>query len=756
MKIQNKSILTYKNEPVVLHSTYKFIVMITLFIFVALFVFRTFYSKADNANSVSIYEIDYEAETLTIQADVRDSMILISDKNQKTWEALTAKFDRNQRITMDISWIAKTTDYVLSIKGDYSDTPIKVTIPKQNTYFKVYFDVQTNTLNYSNIGLAQTVYYRKNVSTTWKSMNIYDEKDKQSFRDEMERYSLQGITLVFRLGQVKGNATSVGMRPSKEVTVSVAKRANAPTVTVNLDTLSVAVKTTMEYKLADSDVWNKISSNKLMLEEVAPKALYSTNNLNPVDVELDVRYKATDKKVASKTVTIKIPAQEQTENTDNILFEYTGSTQCKLTIKKASKDAVYEYTVVQPDKNIDYSAATWRAVQTSDSVTITSTQAPKGSKIYVRKKATKEKLATAPVVLQVSDYATVSSLLSTSTLKKVASSDEALTFAVKVPREDTTITSITFGEASVGYKTGEAKKIDGTDMYAITVTIHDTKAIEAISSKLDTELKGSIKLDNGDCIEDGVTLTIIPAATIISVAYTKYKDLEFTDELKLKINLNHKDKKDVTVTKITVDSQEVNFTAIRNSEDNVLEVTANTSFLNEYEEKLASSKIGTAIPFHVTLSNNEVIKSGCTLAVKIAATVSSSTSGFGLSYSAYLDSIAPTPTPLPSKEDDKPTTVEKPKEFNNPELTVTIEKTLYDEDDSIAISSVIWQGKNILRSFSCNKNVITLVLDIDKIANAVSIQSGKTYSEPVMIYLKTDTKENYVSINSGYRITLVE
>ena len=120
------------------------------------------YAKAAG-NSVSVVAIDYDAETITIKANPSDTQIYYSNKSQSTWEAVYGEIDsKTNLITMDISWITKTSAYVLSLKGDKSTTPITVVLPKQVSSFRVALDYTTNIIRFMNFGEAKEVYWRKN------------------------------------------------------------------------------------------------------------------------------------------------------------------------------------------------------------------------------------------------------------------------------------------------------------------------------------------------------------------------------------------------------------------------------------------------------------------------------------------------------------------------------------------------------------------------------------------------------------------
>jgi hypothetical protein len=57
-----------------------------------------------------------------------------------------------------------------------------------------------------------------------------------------------------------------------------------------------------------------------------------------------------------------------------------------LIFNKASETNVYEYTVIRPDKEFNLTAARWISINSVKTISLSSSAAPKGSTIYVRKK----------------------------------------------------------------------------------------------------------------------------------------------------------------------------------------------------------------------------------------------------------------------------------------------------------------------------------------------------------------------------------
>ena len=704
-------------------------------------------------SSVSVVAIDYDAETITIKANPNDTQIYYSNKSQSSWEPVYGKIDsKTQLITMDISWISKTSAYVLSLKGDKSTTPITVVLPKQSSSFRVTLDYTSNIIRFMNYQDAKEVYWRKENTTVWNTLRIDNYDDIEAFQNDIERFSLQGITLYFRLGQVKGvSETETGSRPSKEVALKVTKRAQAPSIKADFSKGTIPVKTTMQYKDASSDEWINVTSNALKMSDIAALAYYSETNKEPKDVKVDIRLKSTFSKVASSRTTITIPAQEVTKS-DNIEIEYIGSTQCKLnitkkeivvdgekvTLQEASATNPYEYSIVKPERTLEDNA-TWVEV-TSSSVKIAKEDAPTGSKIFIRKKATETSLPSVPFKTTINGYPSASSV-ETVELKKISGVDTTFTFALTVPTKDISITSIKFNGTDVTFSTKKAKYIAGSNMYAIDVTITSIKELEAIASNIDTLLNAVITLSNGEVISEGVTLYISPATKIVeSKKYEKYLDISLEDTIELVLDLNSVKKAGVTVSKITYNNQDIEFNQRTSTEDLEITVTiTNKAQFDNIEDTLTFAKLGTEIPFVITLSSDEVISSGISLNIKPIVTTSSSSSGFGVSAGAYLAALETEAT-----SDD----------IANPVITLSIDKGIYQKYDLI-LSDVKWNEKEIMGSYTTIDNDTKLTLSIANMIDDLNFTSSSSFSDFVKVTLKKKSGEVFKTITTNYKITVV-
>lgn len=707
-----------------------------------------------HASTISVTEIDYEKLTLTVQATEADSKIFYAaSKTASTWDEIPGDLDENHQITMDISWVSLSKDYTLYLKGDKAADPIQVTLPKQNTKFKAALNTEKSEFTFSNKGSSDVIYWRKSTSTEWKVFN------QSEMKNLLESYSLKGISLVFCAGQVKGtSAGSPGERPSKISTVKVTKRASAPGVTFNYGTMTFSVKNTMEYKLSENSEWAAITDTTLSLKDVMPQVLYDNGGKDMGEDEtvgIDFRLKATTKKVASQTKTLKISRQEDTP-TDNILYAATGSKQLELQViasgsaMEASSGNPYEYTVVKEGEELDIYTAKWTAM-TSKTTQISDTTAPAGSSIYVRKKSTGTNLpGKERKIVEKVQYIDASTLNQETKLVKIQGTEkEGLSFIVCINNKDAKVSSVAFNGTKAGFKAADATLLEGTDKYAITVTVTDTTAIESIAANLGTDLIGKITLSNGDVIESGVTLYIQKAATIASKSYTTYAGYGFIDgnvsgaALTFDIALNKEDateRADAAIDSITYNGVEVTGYTTTNpdGEEDTIRVTVPNAVVSGLSDNVVRSKYGTAYSLVVNLKNGEKLEN-IKLTVAYSVKVSSSNSSFGISKGSYQSSVTQTTDSTANSGG-----------YTKPEITYTIQKEVYELDPTYGLEKLEWNGVDVLDSFSGSSNVFKATVSLAKLTQ----DSTGTGSRSIVATFKNDSGER-ITVDYGYQITVV-
>lgn len=724
------------------------------------------YIAAESAagDSVAVSEIDYDKLTLTVKANSDDNRVYFAtSKTAATWEKIPGDLDNSQKITMDISWVSASKNTTLYLKGDKSDQPCEVVLPKQNTAFKATFNPADNTMKFVNQGEVTDTYWRKSTATTWKK---YEENDES--KALFESFCTKGITLYFRTGQKAGDDTSAGIRPSKTYTVKIAKRAAAPKVTLDYSKLAfTGVKKTMEYKpSASNDAWTPVDSTTLNLSEALPDATKKDNTGSsdePETVSIDFRIKATTTKTASQVCTIKVPVQENTPN--NVALVYTGSTQCKLTAEKTGEgeDAIaaasasnpYEYTIfkpLKPDDTLDIAKAKWTTMKTS-SVILSSKTAPEGNVIYVRKKATKTALATAETKLTVGTYPSADLNSLNIEMKKIQGMElEKKPFSITALGTDTKVVSILCSGTPVEFTQTSIK--DGTDKCTITITLTDVSRPELIESNLNKKNPLQITLDNGDNITEGVTLYIQKAATIEAAAYTKYIGIPFTSDnngnICFDVALNSDEKADVTITSISyngntlktkqTDSNDDEYTVGSITTDNKLPVTI---YKKTIDEKLPScltkSNYGTPFSFLVTLSNKETLEQ-VTAKVAYPITVSANASSVGISISGYKKAVEQAAANNTAIADA----------YADPVITYTLDSEA-TKGNSYEIKSLTWNGQDVLGSYTGSGSSWKVTLSLAKLT-----ELPPANAELTLTLVNTDKGNKELAINYGYYITLIQ
>ncbi|MDE7212236.1 MAG: hypothetical protein K2O03_12455, partial [Lachnospiraceae bacterium] len=129
-------------------------------------------AKAAGAG-LTVTKIDYETEELTVTSTSSDSYLYYSDAKRKKWECAGA-FTAGTFV-LDISWVSKTKDYVLVLKGDKSGE-ISVTLPMQDKSFKVKYNFLEEKLTYEGLAQGREVYWRKADSTVWQKVGMNGDK----------------------------------------------------------------------------------------------------------------------------------------------------------------------------------------------------------------------------------------------------------------------------------------------------------------------------------------------------------------------------------------------------------------------------------------------------------------------------------------------------------------------------------------------------------------------------------------------------
>lgn len=352
---------------------------------------------ADTAGVVTVKGIDYE--TLIMKVYLKGNGILYSSLDRKTWNEVEGMYDEEgDFLYVDISWAAATSNVTVYFRGDVNRNETKLILPKQNSSFKPVFDKLSGDFDFTGVEGQQYFFYRKSTDYNWQKVYFegFSGEDGISYAQFLEQIKLlrfKGASIIMKLGQNAGEKATEddpGERPSKEVKVSITKLATAPNITLKVTNLTLNTRETMEYSF-DTNTWRSCLKN-MSVEEIAPSA-YSNGHAAGADVLLFFRNSATEKKPESQIMTLTIPGQKlapavSTVAGSEIAYEYTGG-KLKLTFNLASVNNAYEYCIIK-DGTMETTTKkiSWKAVKNTKSILLSSKQAPDGSIIYFRLKAT--------------------------------------------------------------------------------------------------------------------------------------------------------------------------------------------------------------------------------------------------------------------------------------------------------------------------------------------------------------------------------
>lgn len=343
--------------------------------------------KAETATTVMIGAINYE--DLTMQIYNNGNSIVYYSTDQEDWTEVEGSYNSATKYyTWDISWVSASKDETLYFKGDSVTTITSVTLPKQATSFGATYNKADGSFTFTDADESDTFEWRKSTDYNWNKVSLDETSvNYKAFINSIELLRLKGAKVIIRLPQEIGTANSVGSRPSKEVTITIYARTEAPNIKVNSSKLTLNTTVAMEYYNATTGNWYEC--NKTMnLAEIAPKVL----NVNGAkDQTLMIRTAATTRTTYSKTAYIKMKGQRSApeigDSTKDITYYYLNS-KLVMSFNKASKTNIYEYTIVKFGYTLDVSTARWISVNNTKLMTLTNKVAPDGCTIYVRKKGT--------------------------------------------------------------------------------------------------------------------------------------------------------------------------------------------------------------------------------------------------------------------------------------------------------------------------------------------------------------------------------
>ncbi len=769
------------------------ILRLTSSLFLMMIFTLVFTKRVEAASSISVKEINYENSTITLQLNSGDTEAYFLDSGKKIWETVPGNITGSNTITMDISWVLMNKNYIIKFMGNSSTEAITVVLPKQLSNFKASYNKVKQTMSFSNTG-SRTIQWRKKGSTTWNTVNT------STISAEMTHLCTNGATVYFRLAPINGNASSAGSRPSKEVTITIPKKASAPSVTVDGSAFTIAVKKGMAYRTVYTDGttsdWNSVSSNSnLLLKNIAASALYS-GSATQTAVTLQFRTNATSANQVSKLTTVKIPVQEGAPNVDSygISLNYTSSTTMSLQVKAASNTLPFEYTIVAKDKELNYQNASWTAITSSTAITLNKDQAPSGCHIYIRKKSrntsTSDEFALASMEIDISGSggvaypdspvaSSLTSLISTAGVCKAAKASSHLTFTLYSATQ-TTVSSISFLDAygiNKGTVTSKSTVVKNSnsnsesDKYIITTRITSTSDIDNATEQT---LYAKITLANSDVINStstaGVLLYLYPAtkvnnpeiddkneyATSFDRVYLSTDDIDDT-AFKFRLDLgtehvpdfsavNSFTSTDTAISSMKLDGYtlsagngdySIQYGSYTNEDNQQIATATITVNVSKFEQSTLIDVTDTAIPLEISLNNGEVLDEHIYIKLISTATLQDAP----IAWSITEGSLQETKTSTVKNSDGTSTTV------TEEVITYTLELSIFKNTYAVSIADVTWGGTSIFGSAKISGGKATIHLSNAKINKLVT---SSTTTNNIVI-----TLSNGFSIKTGCKLTLL-
>jgi len=346
-------------------------------------------AKAEEASTVDIGVTDYEALTMEIIKN-GNTIIYSSLDNKKTWnqvEGITV----GDKLMMDISFASSASVVNVWFKGDKDSKVIKVSIPKQPSTFKAKYDRATGSVVMSGYDDSTVFRWHKNSDDNYKTVSFNtNDASYKAFVDEIAKFTVKGAKIMIGLPGKNGTGIDdMGVRPGKEITVSIPKRSSAPNVKVNVTKMTFNTRDKMEYQVIGSGEDWKICSKNMSVSDIAPAVLAENGSKT---VAIKFRNAATSSKPASLEAFVTVKGQVSgpgigASGRDVRIEAGTGKLEGKtvLTFNTGTKAAPLEYKIIKPtDSNVNYTKG-WKVIkQAGKVVKLSARQLPKGSKVLVR------------------------------------------------------------------------------------------------------------------------------------------------------------------------------------------------------------------------------------------------------------------------------------------------------------------------------------------------------------------------------------
>lgn len=741
-----------------------------------------------SAAEIAVKEINYYNSSMTLQVSNRDTEVYYSDANKKNWEVLEGEWINDNTIVMDISWVSPLKNQVITLKGNYEEKITTVVIPKQATNFKASYNKLKGTMSFSNVG-ARTIQWRKKNSSTWKTVN------QSTIATELSYFFTNGATVVFRLAPINGyDHTNVGMRASKEVTVTIPKKATAPSVKLDGSKFVISAAKGLVYRKVESDgsvgQWiTKSSSSDLLLADVAKEAMYHSDGTMK-EVTLQFRKNATSSSQVSNIATLVIPIQEgpPKEEKDGITLSYTSSSSLSIQVKSASATTPFEYTIVKKDQSLNYNSAKWSTIDNNNGIAITKSNAPEGSRIYLRKKTMEASEGIEYRMASVELEITGANGLVYPSLPKAQSLTKLITIA-GVNRADNGASNLTFTlysptETKVsqieaydiyGNKKGTLESSSSViknissqqenDLYIITSKITSTSNVDSVT---DTLMYLRITMANGDVIHTnestGVHFYQYPKSKVAAIDKADYSsnftriygshEVEDPSKFKFQVNMGTNYVIDTTsVGNFTSEETKISFLVfdgitLTQGKDYQVEyghsdssgtkrMATITVWVDQFEDRVSTRNLDKKVPLLVNLNNKEVLNQEVYINFISTATVKD----IPIAWSITEGSLKETQTKKVTDSEGNVTTIVEDL------ITFMIELDLFDSSYSVGVSDVTWGGKSIMDSATVSGGKANIYLSNRKI-NRLATNTTETRSLVI-------TLSNGFVIENGVKLTII-
>ena len=745
---------------------------------------------AENA-SITVKEINYEESTITLQVKDNDTVVYFSDSNKKVWDAIPGKVGNDKTITMDISWISISSNYVINFKADYSTNIVSVTLPKQVTSFKAAFNKIKGTVTFSGAG-NRTIEWRKSASTAWSNADL------DTLPTELAYLFSYGAKVCFRLAPINGYGISnVGYRASKEVSVTIPRKSSAPTIKVDGSSFYITLMKGISYRRLYSNGtttdWTTVNNTTdYLLSNIASDTMFTSNSAIQKEVVLQFMKNATSTSQVSLVSTISIPMQEGPLDkvVDGIELSYTSAASLSLLVKAASSTKPYEYIMIKAGEVLNYQEAKWTTISSSTAVSINEKSAPNGSHIYVRKKSLEAKdtigFTLASVEIDVTGSSGISypnsatsngltTLITTAGVCNITNSTNNLSFILYSPTK-TTVSSIRFLD-SYGNTKGNATLKSTVELnknssnienaYIITTSITSTSELDKITGEI---LYAHITLANSDTIVSskltGVQLYLYPATIINNSNHTSYttsfqrilSSTEDKDVSSFKFQMDFGVDKVIDPSAIdrytsqlmsilsityggytlTADTDyKVEYSSYLNTDGKQIKTATVTVYASTFENSTSINLVDNAAWFHINLNNGETLNSSIKMTLLRTATLV----GAPISWSITEGSLQETKTTTITNTNESPKTV------TEEVITYMLTLTLFDKNYDVAISDVTWGGSSVFGSAIVSNGKATIYISNKKI-NQLTTTSTTTNNFII-------TLSNGFVIKDGCKLTIV-